>query len=82
MDFTELGVWIAGGITVVGIIQWLKGMAPQAPVWLWSLAAPALAVAWEFSPPWARQASGVLAVSQVGYETIIQALKRKIGGTP
>lgn len=82
MDFSGIGEWIAGGVTVVGLIQWMKGMGPNVPAWAWSIMAPVLAVAWAFMPPWARQAAGVLAISQVGYETIIQSVKRKLGGTP
>lgn len=80
LEFSDLGIWIGGGVTVVGLIQWMKGMAPKVPAWAWSAAAPVLAIAWAFAPAWARQAAGVLAISQVGYETIIQGLKRRLGG--
>lgn len=80
LEFADLGIWIGGGVTVVGLIQWFKGMAPKAPAWVWSAAAPILAVAWAFAPDWAQRAAGVLAISQVGYETIIQGIKKRLGG--
>lgn len=81
MDFADFGTWLAGGVATVGILQWIKGLAPKTwPAWLYALAALVLAAGWAVAPPWARQAAGVLAVSQIGYETIIQTVKRKLGG--
>lgn len=80
MDFAALASWLAGGVALVGLLQWLKGLVPGAPSWVWGIAAPILAAGWAVAPDWARQAVGVLAVSQIGYETIIQAVKKKLGG--
>jgi len=86
MDLIEVGDWVAGGIVIVGLIQWLKGMVPKGvtiPSWVWGISAAILACGWSVAPPWAKQAAGVLAVSQIGYETIIQsvktALKKRLG---
>lgn len=83
MDFAQFGAWLAGGVAIVGILQWIKGLAPKTwPAWLYAIAVPVLAAGWSVAPPWAQQAAGVLAISQIGYETIIQTVKRKLGGTP
>lgn len=83
MDFAQFGDWLGGGVTIVGLLQWIKGMVPEGikvPSWVWGLAAAVLASGWAVAPLWARAAAGVLAISQIGYETIIQTIKHKLGG--
>jgi hypothetical protein len=69
-------------LTSVGVIQFAKGLAPYAPWWVWaiSLAAASIglgAVA-AYLPPWVAMAILGLAVAQIGYETIVQLIKKKI----
>lgn len=73
--------WLPGGIVVVGLLQWIKGMAPKnAKInrGVWAAFAALFSIGWAFSPPWLRQGLGVLAVSQIGYETIIQTIRTKL----
>lgn len=79
MDFAIIGIWAGGAITVVGLLQWFKGLAPGAPSWIWGIAAAALALGYAAAPPWAQTGAGILAVSQIGYEQIVQRLKAKLG---
>ncbi len=79
-NLVNLGTWIPGAIVVIGLIQWIKGIASGAPTWVWAAIAPIIAIVYSYSPPAIRDAAGFLAVSQLGYETIIQMIKRKLGG--
>ena len=78
MDLSLIVPWILGGLTVVGCLEWIKGFAKRAPTWVWGVAAAALAVGWAVAPDWVRLAAGVLAISQIGYATLIQAVKAYI----
>jgi hypothetical protein len=79
MDFPELALWIGGAVTVIGLIQWIKGFVPATvPTWIWAAAAPALAIGYALAPDFVRTGAGILAVSQIGYETIIQAIKQSL----
>lgn len=85
MDFAALQLWIGGGVVVVGMIQFVKGLFPktlqdQIPSWAWALVAACSAIAYAYVPDGIRNALGVLAVSQIGYETILQTVKNKLGG--
>ena len=49
IDFSIVGVWAAGAIIVVGVIQWLKGYVQQivrsgVPTWIWSVIMPLCAI--------------------------------------
>jgi hypothetical protein len=81
MDFSDFGSWLAGAVAVVGLIQWIKGLVPKTtPTWVYAVLAPVLALGWALAPEPVQQASGVLGVSQIGYETIIQTVKKRLGG--
>jgi len=85
MDFAALQLWVGGGVVVVGMIQFAKGLFPkpaqdQIPSWVWAIIAAGSAIAYAYVPEGIRNALGVLAVSQIGYETILQTVKNKLGG--
>lgn len=69
---------------VIGVIQYAKGFLPKAPHWVWAVAQPtlciALGAAYTYLPSWIIYGITALALSQIGYETIIQTIKKKIDG--
>jgi len=71
-------------VTVVGLIQFLKTARNWLPIpdWVWWIALPAVTVgvvvAVFYGPGWVIQVGLVLALAQLGYEGIIQFVKRKI----
>ncbi len=82
----DIGTWATGAVIVVGIIQWIKGLAPQAKPSTWSIILPVIsflaAVAFGFK---SNTLSGVLwdtagiwAISQLGYEIIVQSVKKRL----
>lgn len=83
MEFIQWGIWLAGAVAVVGGVQWAKGLAPKAPSWVWLLAMPVLSVAAALAAggdrPWFN-ALGIAAIAQLGYELIVQAVRKKLGG--
>ena len=85
-DFAIMGIWCAGGVIVVGVMQWVKGFVAQTiqrviPSWVWSLILPfcALGASAAFSfgrsgGSWLWNALGIWAVSQLGYEVIVKTV--------
>jgi len=85
-DFAIMGIWCAGAVIVVGVMQWGKGFAAQTiqrviPSWVWSLILPfcALGASAAFSfkqsgGSWIWNALGIWAVSQLGYEVIVKTV--------
>ena len=85
-DFAIMGIWCAGAVIVVGVMQWVKGFAAQTiqrviPSWVWSLILPfcALGASAAFSfkqngGSWIWNALGIWAVSQLGYEVIVKSV--------
>ncbi len=83
---------VGASISVVGVIEWLKGFVPKAPSWLWRavLAPVALGVAMALdSGPFqiATNSLALLAMAQIGYPVLIQLpvviiefFKRTLGG--
>lgn len=68
----------------IGTIEWIKGFFPTAPKHAWRalqlLLCVGYAAAFQFLPAWGRVAFLALALSQIGYDTVISAVKRRIGG--
>ena len=83
MEIMQWAAWLAGAVAVVGLVQWAKNFAPGAPTWVWRIAMPAVAIGVAFasksSAPW-FDAMGVAAISQLGYELIVQQVKKRLGG--
>ena len=79
MDF---GQWAVGAVMVVGVLQWLKNIVPKtAPKWLYVALLPVVSVGVALLPVggilWG--AALAFALAQLGYETIIQTVKKKLG---
>lgn len=78
MDW-EVVVYVA--FSAIGILQYLKGIWKQGPTWAWAVIQPVLcigfAAAWEGLPSWISTGILALALSQIGYETIIQVIRKK-----
>lgn len=75
---------LAVAFAAIGIIEYIKGCLPAAPSWVWRVAQPAaclvLAVGFAMLPPFISTAALALALSQIGYQAIIETVKRRIGG--
>lgn len=87
MNFDSFASWLAGAVAIVGIIQWAKGacekiIPDKLPSWVWSLVLPAVAVGVSFTMTgeYFWNLCGTWAIAQLGYEVIIQAVKKKVGG--
>ena len=85
MDLVVWGAWLAGAVAVVGVLQYLKGLAKGAPSWIWSAAMPALAIVTAWAAGGARpwfDALGIASIAQLGYDLIVQRIRKDLGGTP
>jgi hypothetical protein len=73
---------IVVAIGSIGIIQWAKGVFPSAPTWVWISALPVsclgVTAITAYLPSWVSGAIVGLAVAQLGYENIVQLVKRKV----
>ena len=67
--------------SVVGIIQFLKGFIIIKQTLVWALIQIILcfvfAAVWQLLPSWIATAIVSLSMSQIGYETIIQNIKKR-----
>ena len=76
----EMALYIA--FCVIGIIQYLKGVLCNIPAKVWAMLQPLLCVllafVWIILPNWIFTGILAFALSQIGYETIIQTIKKKI----
>lgn len=87
-ELVDIGIWIAGAVIAVGILQWAKGVLPSAPSRFWTVVLPAVSFAASFAAAAktgdysgaAWNALGVWAVAQIGYELIIQTIRKRLGG--
>lgn len=76
----DIVMWSAGAVIVVGMLEFFKGAFPKLPSWVWTiavvLASGITALAGESTKPiW--DALGILSVSQLCYQLIIQSIKKK-----
>lgn len=78
IDLATLAPLFLGGLTVTGLIQWIKGLFPGVSPRVWSASAVVLAAGYALAPPWARTAAGILAISQLGYEVLVQPVRRAL----
>lgn len=71
-------IFLAGAaVSVVGVVEYLKGFWPKAPTWAWRLSIPpacvAVAIAGDGGPfQIATNAFMLLAVAQIGYPILVQ----------
>ena len=80
MEFIDIAMWGAGAVIVVGLLEWAKGMLPSVPSWVWAIAAPLAAgltalAGRSVKPIW--DALGILAISQMCYQLVVQSIKKK-----
>ena len=80
MNLEQIWDLVLGGITVAGVIQWAKAWMPKVPSKAWGVVSAVMAAGYALAPAWIRFALGILAVSQLGYETLVQPVKRTLGG--
>lgn len=68
--------------SVVGVIQFVKGFVTikQTKVWalLQAVLCFAFAAVWQLLPSWVSMGIVCLSMSQIGYETIIQNVKKRL----
>lgn len=68
----------------VGIIQWAKGIFPNAHTKVWTWAFPPACFGFYaiviYLPAWVSGGLLVWAAGQLGYENIVQVIKNKLGG--
>lgn len=81
MEFIDIAMWGAGAVIVVGLLEYVKGLLPKVPTWVWAIAAPIAALVTAFAgesskPFW--DALGILSLSQMGYALIVQSIKKKL----
>ena len=87
MEILDFALWSAGAVIVVGVLQWLKGMFTKVNKVVWSLLLPVVAFGVAISIAVKEKdysaiiwnASGIWAIAQIGYELIIQTIKKRLG---
>ena len=82
MDFSFALEWLSGAVAVLGLVQYLKGLAKKLPSWTWGVISIVLCVAWGFTSEKFHLAWGTLSITQLGYETLYQPILAKIRGAP
>jgi hypothetical protein len=80
MDWlVQLGIWASGAVIVVGLMQWAKGLLPKSiPSWAYALALPIAAIGVALLPQSIFNGLGIMALAQIGYETIVQRVKKRL----
>lgn len=73
---------LMGAVIVVGILQFLKTFLKEKKSWVWGTVSFGLsfivAAVMQFLPSWILLGMLVLSVSQLGYENIVQLVRRKL----
>lgn len=81
IDWTMI---LAVAFAAIGLIEYAKGCAPMVPALVWRIAQPVvclgLAVVFVLLPPTIVTGVMALALSQIGYEAVIETVKKRIGG--
>ena len=86
-DFIDLPTWIAGAVIVVGVMQWCKNLLSKIPSKAWAFVLPIISVGTAFASAIKDEdysiivwnALGIWAISQLGYELIVQKIKERLG---
>ena len=75
---------MSAAFAAIGVMEYIKGFFKEAPGKAWRILLPVFCVAFSavatLLPPWVIGGILALSLSQVGYDLIIQTVKRKIGG--
>ncbi|MFW6312256.1 MAG: hypothetical protein ACOC2N_00025 [Spirochaetota bacterium] len=79
-ETVSIGVFI-----VVGLIEYVKGFAKDAPSWIWRVAVVPLsllvALSVEYLPPFVVVALVIIAAAQLGYEVIVESVRKRLRGS-
>ena len=73
----EMSEWLKGAVAVIGLIQMAKNFFKLKPK-VWALLLVPLSLGYSYLPELAQNGLGIAAMSQIGYETIIQLVKSKL----
>jgi hypothetical protein len=82
----DITVWIMGAILVVGLTQYIKGLLTFIPAkfkWIYSIISVILSIVVGYFGGGANlvwDCLGILTMSQLGYEFILQAINKKLKG--
>jgi hypothetical protein len=87
VDIIDFATWAAGAVIVVGVMQWAKNLLKKIPTWIWSVVLPIVSLGASAAAAYKESdyssifwnAAGIWAISQVGYELIVQSIKKKLG---
>jgi hypothetical protein len=73
---------LAAAFAAIGVLEFIKGFFPTATGKAWRILQPILCIGFSgialVAPPWIMTGILALALSQVGYETIIETVKKKV----
>jgi hypothetical protein len=74
---------LTAAFAAIGVIEYIKGFFPTAPGWVWRITMPVSCLVFgaiaALAPAWVMTGILALALSQVGYQLIIETIKRKFG---
>jgi hypothetical protein len=80
MDYLQdIGYILGAAVAVAGLIQWAKNWLKTAKPWIWAALLIPLAIGYAYLPEKVQTGLLVAAVAQIGYETLIQPAKNKLG---
>jgi len=75
-------VILIAAFNAVGVLEFVKGFFKTAPANTWRILQPVLCLAFSavamIAPAWVIHGLTALSVSQVGYQTIIETVKKKL----
>jgi hypothetical protein len=75
---------LAGAFAAVGVLEYVKGFFGEVKPKAWRLLQPVLCILFAATaallPSWVMAGVLSLALSQIGYELIIETVRKKIGG--
>ncbi len=77
--FSNMGLLLGGAVATAGLIQWGKGLVKKAPSWVWAICLIIFGVGYMYAPEQVRTGLLISAIAQLGYETLIQPIKKKVG---
>lgn len=88
ITIADFGIWAAGAVIVVGVVQWAKGLFPKVPSKLWSIVLPVVSAGAGFAYSFKTgviadgvwTSLGIWAIAQLGYELIVQTVQQKLKG--
>ena len=75
---------LAAAFAAIGVLEFIKGFFPRATGKAWRILQPVFCLGFSglalIAPPWIMTGILALALSQIGYETIIETVKKKVAG--